>query len=56
MNELLAEVVADELSEEECYILDSLLYHDWRLLVVPHDIGMVSLVVNRLVNPAHLLL
>ena len=53
MNQLLAEIVANELAEQQCHIRGTLLDHDRCLLIIAHDVRMALLLVNRLMYFAH---
>ena len=53
MDQFLAEVVANELAEQQRHIFHTLLDHDGRLFVVPHDVRMALFLVNSLMYFAH---
>ena len=56
MSQLLAQIVADVLAQQKGDILDTLLNHDRRLLVIAHNIRMASLTIHRLMDRPHLLI
>ena len=54
MDQLLTQVVADELAQEQSHVAQVLLHHDWCLLVIVHHVGVLSLRVNRSMHTLHL--